>query len=91
MPSWLFWTFRPPKSTGRNIIFFVNGRHWEYNPFDREDTLGILAVSTTSENLRELPFALVWPGFQRLYGISNIALVAWPSGVRPGLSPETKK
>ena len=21
--------------------FFVNGRHWEYNPFDREDTLGV--------------------------------------------------
>ena len=24
--------------------FFVSGRHWEYNPFDREDTLGVLAV-----------------------------------------------
>ena len=23
--------------------FFVSGRHWEYNPFDREDTLGVLA------------------------------------------------
>ena len=33
--------------------FFVSGRRWEYNPFDREDTL-------------KLPFALVWPSFQRL-------------------------
>ena len=24
--------------------FFVSGCHWEYNPFDREDTLGIPAV-----------------------------------------------
>ena len=24
--------------------FFVSGRHWEYNPFDREDTLGVPAV-----------------------------------------------
>ena len=32
--------------------FFVSGRHWEYNPFDREDTIGIPAVWTTLENLR---------------------------------------
>ena len=24
--------------------FFVSGRHWEYNPFDREDTLSVPAV-----------------------------------------------
>ena len=46
--------------------FFVSGRHWEYNPFDREDTLGVPAVWTTLENLREFPFASVWSGFQRL-------------------------
>ena len=45
--------------------FFVSGRHWEYNPFDREDTLGVPAVWTTPENLRELSFALVFLGFQR--------------------------
>ena len=45
--------------------FFVSGRHWEYNPFDREDTLGVPAVWTTPENLRELFFALVCLGFQR--------------------------
>ena len=45
--------------------FFVSGRHWEYNPFDREDTLGVPTVWTTPKNLRELSFALVCPGFQR--------------------------
>ena len=24
--------------------FFVSGRHWEYNPFDGEDALGVPAV-----------------------------------------------
>ena len=45
--------------------FFVSGRHWEYNPFDKEDTLGFLAVWITPENLCELSFTLVCPGFQR--------------------------
>ena len=62
--------------------FFVSDHHWEKNPFDREDTLGVPAVWTTPENLRELLFALVRPGFQRLYDISNIALVAWPSSLK---------
>ena len=34
--------------------FFVSGRSWEYDPFDQEDTLGVPAVWTTPENLREL-------------------------------------
>ena len=38
--------------------FFVNGRHWEYNPTDQEDTLGVPAVWTIPENLRELCFVL---------------------------------
>ena len=46
--------------------FFVSGSHWEFNPFDREDTLGVPAVWTTPDNLCELSFALVYPGFQRL-------------------------
>ena len=45
--------------------FFVSGRHWEYNPFDREDTLGVPAAWTTPENLRELSFILICFGFQR--------------------------
>ena len=40
--------------------FFVSGRRWEYDPTDQEDTLGIPAVWTTPENLREIFFVLVW-------------------------------
>ena len=55
--------------------FFVSGRHWEYNPSNREDTLGVPTVWNTPENLREFPFALVKSGLRRLYDISNFALV----------------
>ena len=71
--------------------FFVSGCHWEYNSFDREDTLGVSAVWNTPENLREFPFALVWSGFQRLQDISNFTLVVWPSSIRFGLSPKEVK
>ena len=54
--SYKFWKER---------YFFVSGRHWEYNPFDREDTLSVLAVWTTPENLRKLSFILICFGFQR--------------------------
>ena len=40
--------------------FFVSGHRWEYDPTDQEDTLGVLAVWTTPENLCELFFILVW-------------------------------
>ena len=33
--------------------FFVGGRHWEYNPADQDDTLGILTIWTAPKNLRE--------------------------------------
>ena len=46
--------------------FFVSGRSWEYDPLDKEDTLGIPAVWTTPENLRELCFGLVWSSFHKL-------------------------
>ena len=46
--------------------FFVSGCSWEYDPIDKEDTLGVLAVWTTPENLRELCFALVWFSFHKL-------------------------
>ena len=36
--------------------FFVSGRSWEYDLLDKEDTLGVPAVWTTPENLRELYF-----------------------------------
>ena len=33
--------------------FFVGGQHWEYNPTDQDDTLGIPTIWTAPENLRE--------------------------------------
>ena len=75
----------------KECYFFVSDHHWEYNPFDREDTLGIPTVWTTLENLRELSFILVYLGFQRSQDISDIALVAWPSSARPDLSPEDEE
>ena len=36
--------------------FFVSDRSWEYDSLDKEDTLGVPAVWTTFENLRELCF-----------------------------------
>ena len=70
--------------------FFVSGCLWEYDPTDQEDTMGILAVWTTPENLRELFFALVRSSFHILSGIPNFALVVCSSGIRPDLSPENR-
>ena len=33
--------------------FFVSGRNWEYDPFDKDDILGVPVAWTTPENLRE--------------------------------------
>ena len=46
--------------------FFVSGRSWEYDPLDKEDTLGVPTVWTTPENLRELFFGLVRSSFRKL-------------------------
>ena len=40
--------------------FFVGSRNWEYNPTDREDTLGIPTAWTAPKNLHELPLAFNW-------------------------------
>ena len=67
--------------------FFVSGRNWEYNPLDKDDTLGILVAWTTPENLRECRFVF---GItcMRLLDISNSALFTCLSGARSDLSPE---
>ena len=44
-------------------FFFVSGRSWEYDPLDKDDTLGVPAAWTTPENLREHRFGLVWSIF----------------------------
>ena len=36
--------------------FFVTGRNWEYDPLDKDDTLGVPVAWTTPENLRECSF-----------------------------------
>ena len=40
----------------RGRYFFVNWRNWEYDPLDKDDTLGIPMAWTTHENLRESSF-----------------------------------
>ena len=75
----------------KECYFFVSGRHWEYNPFDREDTLSVLGVWTTPENLHELSFVLVCLGFPRSHDVSDIPLVTWTSSARPDLSPEDEE
>ena len=37
----------------KGLYFFVSGRNWEYDPLDKDDTLGVLVAWTTPENLRE--------------------------------------
>ena len=67
--------------------FFVSNRNWEYDPFDKDDTLGVLVAWTTPESLREycFVFGIV---FVRSLGISNSAMFACLSGARPDLNPE---
>ena len=43
--------------------FFIKGHNWEYNPTDREDTLGIPTVRTAPENLCEFSFVPVGVSF----------------------------
>ena len=75
----------------KECYFFVSGRHWEYNPFDPKDTLGVPAVWTTPKNLCELSFVLVCLSFSRSQDVSDIALVTWFLGARLDLSPEDEE
>ena len=67
--------------------FFVSSRNWEYDPLDRDDTLGVLVAWTTPENLREYRFVFCIV-FVRSLCISNSALTVCFSSVRPDLHPE---
>ena len=40
----------------KGCYLFVSGRGWEYDPHDKDDTLGVLMVWTTPENLRKCSF-----------------------------------
>ena len=67
--------------------FFVSGRNWEYDPLDKDDTLGVPVAWTTPESLRECRFVFGII-FMRSLDISNSALSTCLSGARPDLSPE---
>ena len=40
--------------------FFVSGHNWEYDPFDKDDTLGVPVAWTTPENLHEYPLCFLY-------------------------------
>ena len=44
--------------------FFVNGHNWEYDPLDKDDTLGVPVAWTTPENLRECSFCFRYNLFE---------------------------
>ena len=82
LSSYKFWKER---------YFFVSGRNWEYNPADKEDTLGVPTSWTTPENLHKFSLAPIGSNFWKSLGVSNSGLVVWFSSVRPGLSPEDEE
>ena len=61
-------------------FFFVSGRNWEYDPLDKDDTLGVPIAWSTPENLLEYRFVFGIV-FVRSLGISNSTLTACLSGV----------
>ena len=67
--------------------FFVSGRGWEYDPLDKDDTLGVPVAWTTPENLPEYCFVFDIV-LVRSLGISNSVLFVCLSGARPDLSPK---
>ena len=71
----------------KECYFFVSGRNWEYDPLDKEDTLGVPVAWTTPENLRECRFVFGII-FMRSLDISNSSLSTCLSGTRPDLSPK---
>ena len=68
-------------------FFFVSGRNWEYDPLDKDETLGVPVAWSTLENLREFRFVFGIV-FVRSLSISNSELTACLSSVRLNFSPE---
>ena len=44
--------------------FFIKGRNWEYDPLNKDDTLGVPVAWTTLENLRECSFCFRYNLFE---------------------------
>ena len=66
--------------------FLISDHNWEYDPLDKDGTLGISVTWTTPENLYEYRFVFGIV-FVRSLGISNSSLFSCLSGARPDLSP----
>ena len=66
--------------------FFVSGRNWEYDPLNKDNTLGVPVAWTTPENLHECRFVFGII-FMRSLDISNSSLSTCLLGTRPDLSP----
>ena len=47
--------------------FFVSGRNWEYDPLDKDDSLGVPVAWTTPENLRKCSLCF-WYNLYRVIG-----------------------
>ena len=77
----------PSHRLWKECYFFVSGRGWEYDPLDKDDTLGVPVAWTTPENLCEYCFVFDIV-FVRSLGISNYVFFACLLGARPNLSPE---
>ena len=67
--------------------FFVSGHNWEYDPFDKDDTLGVPVAWTTPENLREYPLCF-YITFARSLNISDSAFPSCFPSARVDLSAE---
>ena len=74
-------------SLWKERYFFVSSCNWEYDPLDKDETLGVPVTWTTPENLREYRFVLGIV-FVRPSGISDSTLFACFSSAWPDLSPE---
>ena len=70
--------------------FFVGGRHWEYNPANQDDTLGILTVWTAPKNLREFSVYASRGQLLRSCYVLDFSLVALPLGIRPNLTSDDR-
>ena len=49
----------------KGCYFFVSGRNWEYDPLDKDDTLGVPVAWSTPENLRKSSLCF----WYNLYGV----------------------
>ena len=87
----IFPTCHPPINSGRNAIFLLVCRNWEYNPADQEDTLGVPTSWTTPKNLCVFSLAPIGSNFLKSLVVSDSSLVVRFSGVQPDLSPEDEE